>query len=57
MKEKFTTPPPAGVWPGRRIQVLGYLAGLEELAWPKPTAKVLYRGHIAEVRYTAGEAC
>jgi hypothetical protein len=57
IEEKGTAAPSmGGVWPGHRLQVLGYLAGLVELGYPEPQARVVYRDSICAVGYTASGA-
>jgi CRISPR/Cas system-associated exonuclease Cas4 (RecB family) len=57
VEAKYSMPPPdGGAWPGHRLQLLGYLAGIAELGWTEPVGKVVYWGnHVAEIRYTEEE--
>ena len=57
VEEKHTTPPVVGgLWPGDRLQVLGYLAGLVELGFPEPKAMVFYRDSVSAVGCTSSDA-
>jgi CRISPR/Cas system-associated exonuclease Cas4 (RecB family) len=58
VEAKYSTPPiDGGMWSGDRLQLLGYLAGIDELGWVESIGKVIYHGNqVAEIRYTEENA-